>query len=316
MNTVTFKNDDIDGDISLNENRIYIKLKRHVIDYCIYEINSTKENYNISNMFDLNAIYEMMRDCVTINSSEKHCVFNVEPHGIKMEFHILCYGHIKFNVFVDKLAVSNTNNTINEMMMRINNMEKQYLALKEENDAMKKQINDNLCNAVVKFGPSNEKYSYSFNETALNIHISTPNTNHDFTKLILFSDLNDLTINMSIYDYCLCDRTCECNKSIFCNNARNNNLRTLTLHNTMFSHGQPYHETCRPYIEKLFNLDNFPNLEDLTIVNANTLTTKILIDAMKSQSNKITKLKITTCILIDMTEMQSYCQSNDIILSS
>jgi hypothetical protein len=92
-------------------------------------------------MFKLNAIYTMMCDCVTLNNDEKYCVLSVQPDGIKLEFNVICYEHIKFDVFVDKLNVSNTENTIRELLDEVCAMKKTINSLSHDVNILDTKIN-------------------------------------------------------------------------------------------------------------------------------------------------------------------------------
>lgn len=60
----------------------------------------------------------------------------------------------------------------------------------------------------------------------------------------------------------------------------------------------------------LKGIENFPQLESLTISRANLNVDTIL----KATNHKIKKLRFHNCIGINMSELQTYCQMNNIDL--
>lgn len=63
----------------------------------------------------------------------------------------------------------------------------------------------------------------------------------------------------------------------------------------------------------LEGIQNFPNLEILTITNAPGL--KDVVTVLKATNHKIKKLKFQTCTGVNLVELQTYCQVNNVFLA-
>jgi hypothetical protein len=82
----------------------------------------------------------------------------------------------------------------------------------------------------------------------------------------------------------------------------NNNLKELTLN-------------CCTHASfvSLTGIENFPNLEILTITSAPGL--KDVVTALKATEHKIKTLKFQACTGVNVVELQTYCQVNNIFLA-
>jgi hypothetical protein len=63
----------------------------------------------------------------------------------------------------------------------------------------------------------------------------------------------------------------------------------------------------------LEGIQNFPNLEILTIINAPGL--KDIVTIMKSTKHKIKTLKFQACGQVNVVELQTYCQVSNVFLA-
>jgi hypothetical protein len=86
-------------------------------------------------------------------------------------------------------------------------------------------------------------------------------------------------------------------------NFSNKNLTELVLN----SH--PGH----PTFTSLEGIQNFPNLEILTITTAPGLTNVVSI--LKSKTHKIKTIKFQGCTAVNVVELQTYCQVNNVFLA-
>lgn len=310
MNKVSFSNDNINGQISLCNDTIYIKLKENGLNYDVYDGNYTKEHIDIPAKFNINEIYEIIKKCVSVNNDEYHEFFNYEiiplNNSIKLCFNVLiCENvNIDFNIDVIKKEISEKEKLFSEFM---NEIKTEIVELKKSNDELTEKHKENkkmlklqddfikniLCNGLVKFHEHDNKYS--FNDTYIMCH----NTSYPYNFALLYAFTKLETLEISGNVICKC-----CSRHASCRDARNDTVTKIITRDITASLG-------------MFNINKFPNLTDIEFINCQTIISTTIINELKSSTHNIKHIKIKQSRPgFDMVELQTYCSPVNITITT
>jgi hypothetical protein len=315
-NIITFENENISGQFSLCENKIYVKLKENAMGYNMYEGHYTKEHIETSMKFDTKAIYDIMYNCLSKTNEELYRYeMDLKNDVVKMKFIVYLseIANFFFDISVDKKINSDENNTFIEF---VSDMKNELDILKKSNDKLikicnehketllsqKEFIDDILCHGYFNFEikPSSpeahvQRVLYSFNDKY--VTCITRNVNiYNFSLLYAFISLDTLTLTNDV------QCTCNCLDEMLCKNAHNKSMNKIKF--------------IRNTKKTMFNLEKFPNLVVIEIENSPNLTTLELISTLKTKKHKIQNIKIINCTKIDIVELQSYCSLINVVVSS
>ena len=319
---------------SLNERSIYLKII-DTINFLSYEGNVDLKELRVS--IDLDGAYKIIINCFThfriedakSNGSnpvisapergilnEKWCkeesnysvTISVNSSVLKLAFNALIGGFLKMNFEVllrEKLMSNDGQMTLNfnkleqKQAQAIDALTKKCTDLEASVNKMKQIID--CCQIFMSDIYTHQGHwcdLQSNGQTYLN-NISAKEitmTDHGHTiwkNIKVFYQLEKLTITSFNPG----------NNISNLSNFSNSNLTELIL-NCVAGH---------PSFASLEGIQNFPNLEILTITSAHGL--KDVVTTLKNIKHKIKTLKFQTCTAVNVVELQTYCQVNNVFLA-
>jgi hypothetical protein len=302
INTYTFQSNNYSIITSLNERTIYLKIT-DTVSFYQYEgnidIKELRLNIELKDAFtiicncfkeDLNEDYDVT---ITVNSNMLKLQFNALVGGfLKMNFEVLLREKvmsndgqltINFNRLEQKL-----NAGLQKLELRCQELEE---IIEEKNEAIL-DLTDKLSYAHICMCYLNYFRLDSFiplNIKELNAQFSNDNAS---LKYELIEKLYQLEKLQTVYF-----RACS---------FENVKLKNKSLKN-LYVHAQG-----EGTFISLQGINEMPNLESLTILNAPGLTN--IPTVLKSYKHKINYIKIQTCSSVNVVELQTYCQTNNIKL--
>jgi hypothetical protein len=300
--TFSYKNYSIVA--SLNERSIYLKVI-DTVNFLSYEGNVDLKELRVS--IDLEGAYKIIINCfkeesnfavtISVNSGVLKLAFNALIGGfLKMNFEVLLREKIMSN---DGQLTLNFNKLEQQQAMAIksltekcNNLEG-VLAKQQREFAQQIEFLRGIINGVDIFTSPSHHWS-AVHQTQFTANIASTELtlsgdgNFNAKSIASFYQLEKLTINGFISQTNL-------------NNVKNIKLKELILNcgNATFT--------------SLDGMANFPNLEILTITSASGLTNVVAI--LKETKHKIKTLKFQACAAVNVVELQTYCQVNNVFLA-
>jgi hypothetical protein len=332
--TFSYKNYSITT--SLNERSIYFKLI-DVVNYLSYEGNVELKELRVT--IDLEGAYKIILNC--FNEEENYSInISLNSGTIKMTFNALFGGFLKINFEIllrEKLMSNDGQLTLN--FNRIEQQQAQAIkALTEKCDKLEKMLvtQQDQTNKVLKdkcnslettIKTHNDQFKIDLKKMLqiidnCQIFVSYINATGQIADLSTETQATQL-INISKKDLLISDGT----KCIYRNIASFYQLEKLTINNFIKPN---LNDFKNDYLKELIltgvlgnnatsfrslaGIQNFPNLEILTIITASSLTD--VVKVLKETNNKkIKTLKFQTCAGINVVELQTYCQVNNIFLA-
>jgi hypothetical protein len=298
--TIEFKNYSITT--SLNERNIYIK--------CIDTINFTNYEGNLDAkelrlQFELPDIYNLIIKCFE-NEPEFTVQFNVTATNLKLTFNTKIGGFLKvnFEAILREKILSNDG----QLTMNLNKIEQKYESLIKKLEAldnkMEKQQEENmrlinaLSNADICLAQDSclshaihKKHLFPINSTVIDIdwNIQTNRAHaYNFNKIELLYKLETIKFNyFRQVDLSIFKNTTLKEIEIRCNNEQQ--------------------------LTSINGINNFPNLEKISVYSSPCLTNIVRI--LSSCKNNIKTLVFNGCPQINVVELQTYCQVNNVILN-
>ena len=316
MSTNSFNNKYYSILLSLNERTIYIKATDN-INYLMYETNVDLKELRL--LLDLKDVYKIMVKCfsVEMNNNDSKIMIKDNDYNVnltinssvmKMGFSALVGGYlnISFEILLREKLMSNDG----QLTVNFNRLEQQQAqairVLTEKCANLEDSINKmqqiiDCCQIFMTniYSPSGHWCDIQSNSQTLLNNISTKEiTIQDqgqtiWKNISVFYQLEKLTIT-------------NFNAGNNINNLEkfgNANLKELTLKSN------PSH----PTFKSLEGISKFPNLEILTITTANGL--KDVVDVLKATKHKIKTLNFQGCTGVNVVELQTYCQVNNVFLA-
>jgi hypothetical protein len=296
--TFTYKNYSIVS--SLNERTIYLKII-DTINFLSYEGNVDIKELRVS--IDLEGAYKIMINCFK-EENNYSVTISVNSGVIKLTFTALIGGFLKMNFEVllrEKLMSNDGQLTLNfnkleqKQAQAIDSLTKKCADLESSVNKMHQIID--CCQIFMTniYTPQGNWCDLQSNaQTHLN-NISTKEitmTDHGHTiwkNVSSFYQLEKLTIHNFIHKSNIKD-------------IKNSSLKELILN-------------CgaNPTLTSLEGIQNFPNLENLTITNNPGL--KDVVSILKIRKHNIKTLKLNLCQAVNIVELQTYCQVNNVFLA-
>ena len=300
-NTYTLKNYFVV--ISLNERTIYFKIT-DTVSFYQYEGNVDIKELRLN--IELNDAYTIITNCFEGLVEGYRVTISVNSNVLKLQFNALVGGFLKmeFEVMLREKVMSNDGQlTINfnrleqKLNAGLNKLENRCKELegiiKEKNEELL-DLTEKLSNAHICMCFANNPQPQHF--IPLNVKEITnfdgSQTNHSwrFDYIEKFYQLEKLTMNHFINT----------------NNFSNVKMKSKSLKEIIINNGQ------RGEFVSLQGIEEMPNLKHLTITNAPNLTN--IPSVLKSYKHKINYIKIQSCGQVNVVELQTYCQTNNIKL--
>ena len=281
---------------SLNERTIYLKITDN-IGFLQYESNVDIKELRLN--IDIKDAFTIMKKCFE-KSSGYDVTFIHNTGNLKLQFNALIEGFLKmsFELFLKERIMTSDGQltvTINRLEQKVNGLEKQ---LEKKNTALLDLA---------------DKLSYS--TICLWNGVSSSNWTHHFSRC-LFPHLNIKKLDFSLndqncgyIDFGLIVHLYQLEELIIPNNGTFNHTNMKNLNNKTLSGLVIQGSNDLPSLEGIKNL---PNLNKLTVRHCNSL--KDVPTILSSYNHKIQHLVFHACSGINVVEIQTYCQKNNIKL--
>jgi hypothetical protein len=300
--TFSYKNYSIVA--SLNERTIYLKII-DTINFLSYEGNVDLKELRVS--IDLDGAYKIIINCFK-EESNYSVYISVNSGVLKLAFNALIGGFLKMNFEVllrEKLMSNDGQLTLNfnkleqKQAQAIDMLTKKCTDLEASVNKMKQIID--CCQIFMT-----NIYTPQGNWCDLQTTSNTTHLNNISSKEITMQD-HGQTIwkNISVFYQLEKFTITNFNAGNNMNNLAkfsNNNLKELILN--CCAHAS---------FTSLEGIQNFPNLEILTITSAPGL--KDVVTTLKNIKHKIKTLKFQGCSGVNVVELQTYCQVNNVFLA-
>jgi len=271
------------------------------VNFLSYEGNVDLKELRVS--IDLEGAYKIIINCFK-EESNFAVTISVNSSVLKLAFNALIGGFLKMNfeVLLREKLMSNDG----QLTLNFNKLEQQQAhaikSLTEKCNNLEASVNKmqqiiDCCQIFMTniYTPQGHWCDIQSNgQTHLN-NISTKEitmTDHGQTiwkNITAFYQLEKMTIH---------NFTSQANIK----NFKNTELKELILNCA-----------ANPTFTSIEGIQNFPNLEILTITNAPGL--KDVVAVLKSKTHKIKTLKFNICQAVNVVELQTYCQVNNVFLA-
>ena len=297
--TISYKNYSVS--ISLNERTIYLKII-DTINFLSYEGNIDLKELRIP--VDLDAAYRVMLNSFKEEKDYSVCI-NANSGNLKIIFNVLFAGFLKINFDIllrEKLMSNDGQLTLNfnkleqKQAQAIDVLTKKCADLEASVTKMKQIID---CCQIFMTNIYTPQGNWCDLQTNAQTHV-----NNISAKEITMTDHagNIIWKNMSAF-YQLEKLTINAFTSqINLNNFSNSTIKELILNCN--SSGA---------FKTLDGINRFHNLEILTVIAAPGL--KDVVTILKSTKHKIKTLKFQGCAGVNVVELQTYCQVNNVFLA-
>ena len=292
---------------SLQERSIYMKIT-DMVGFMCYEGSVDQTGLRVS--IALADAYVIITNCFAEEPGYSVNI-SVSTGNMKLKFNAIVGGFLKmeFDVFMKEKIMSNDG----QLTMSFNRIEqKQELAiasltkrceelearLETQNSHMSAEM-DRLMDIINKFevfvAPAHRWTHYSHKQWVANIattRLDVANTD----------DAHFVARNINTFY--------QLQKLVFQSWATHVNLKDVS--NKTVS-DMELHCVGNGTLTSLSGIENFPNLETLTVVHAPGL--KDVVKTLTDTKHKIKTLKFQTCAGINVVELQTYCQVNGVFLA-
>ena len=318
MSTESFNNKYYSILLSLNERTIYIKATDN-INYLMYETNVDLKELRL--LLDLKDVYKIMVKCFSVemnnnNNDSKIMIkdldysvnLTINSSVMKMAFSALVGGYlnISFEILLREKLMSNDG----QLTVNFNRLEQQQTqairALTEKCANLEDSINKmqqiiDCCQIFMT-----NIYTPQGNWCDIQSNAQTHLNNISAKEITMQDHGQTIWKNINVFY--------QLEKLTITNFNAGNNMTNLSK----FSNRKLTELTLNCHAHQSFTslegIQNFPNLEILTITAAPGL--KDVVKALKeNNNNKIKTLKFQTCTGVNVVELQTYCQVNNIFLA-
>ena len=300
--TFSYKNYSIVA--SLNERSIYLKVI-DTVNFLSYEGNVDLKELRVS--IDLEGAYKIIINCFK-EESNFAVTISVNSGVLKLAFNALIGGFLKMNfeVLLREKLMSNDG----QLTLNFNKLEQQQaLAIKSltekcnnlETSVNKMQQIIDCCQIFMTniYTPQGWcDIQSTSNTTHLNNISSKEITMQDHGQTIW----KNISVFYQLEKFTITNFNAG-NNIPSLSNFSNKNLTELVL-NCVAGH---------PSFTSLEGIQNFPNLEILTITAAPGL--KDVVTTLKNTKHKIKTIKFQGCSAVNVVELQTYCQVNNVFLA-
>ena len=303
--TFSYKNYSIVA--SLNERSIYLKVI-DTVNFLSYEGNVDLKELRVS--IDLDGAYKIIINCFK-EESNYSVTISVNSGVLKLAFNALIGGFLKmnFDVLLREKLMSNDG----QLTLNFNKLEqKQAQAI----DSLTKKCND-LEGVLAKQQQKSEKDIQRLMDIIDKMEVFVAPAHH-------WSHRNHTQFTANIASTVVTISNADTQMFIERNIAAFYKLQKLTIGNfiSVSNFKNMSNDTVTEMelqcvgsgvFTSLEGIQNFPNLEILTIINAPGL--KDIVTIMKSTKHKIKTLKFQACTQVNVVELQTYCQVSNVFLA-
>ena len=318
MSTESFNNKYYSILLSLNERTIYIKATDN-INYLMYETNVDLKELRL--LLDLKDVYKIMVKCFSVemnnnNNDSKIMIkdldysvnLTINSSVMKMAFSALVGGYlnISFEILLREKLMSNDG----QLTVNFNRLEQQQAqairVLTEKCANLETSLNKmqqiiDCCQIFMT-----NIYTPQGNWCDIQSNAQTHLNNISAKEITMQDHGQTIWKNINVFY--------QLEKLTITNFNAGNNMTNLSK----FSNRKLTELTLNCHAHQSFTslegIQNFPNLEILTITAAPGL--KDVVKALKeNNNNKIKTLKFQGCTGINVVELQTYCQVNNVFLA-
>ena len=297
--TFSYKNYSIVA--SLNERSIYLKVI-DTVNFLSYEGNVDLKELRVS--IDLEGVYKIIINCFK-EESNYSVTISVNSGVLKLAFNALIGGFLKMNFDVllrEKLMSNDGQLTLNfnkleqKQAQAIDMLTKKCADLEESVTKMKQIID--CCQIFMSniYTPTGHWCDIQSNgQTQMNNISAKEITMTDHAGNIIWKNIN---VFYQLEKFTINGFTSQSNLK---------NLKNITIKELILGCGGGGTFTS------LEGIQNFPNLEILTITAAPGL--KDVVTILKATKHNIKTLKFQGCTAVNVVELQTYCQVNNVFLA-
>jgi hypothetical protein len=284
---------------SLNERTIYLKITDN-IGFLQYESNIDVKELRLS--IDLSDAFTVIKNCFQKKEGYNVIISHITGN-LKLQFSALVGGFLKMNfeLLLKERVMSNDaqlTTTINKLEQKVTGLEKQLVKKNEELQDM------------------TDKLSYSMICLWNGNHINSANLADGTLKPYMFPSLNIVSLNIEdsrVIRYDLIRLLYKLEKfqiNIGGQGAyQHTNINISGLSSNSLSVFELSYST---QLTSLLGLHKLPNLTTIMITGCNYL--KDIPTILNSYQHKIKKIVIKSCTAVNVVEIQTYCQKNNIEL--
>lgn len=289
---------------SLNQRNIYIKCS-DTINFNCYEANVDQKELRLQ--FELENIYDIINNC--FKNEEGYSVnFNVSSGILKLIFNALVGGFLKINfeAILREKILSNDG----QLTMNFNKMEQKYEALSKKFEKF------------IEIYEKTQEENLKLIDAVANANIVLVDQNSSSVAPIYSGFIYKINAKSVIIEgypqrYGTCsapfyDRVCEFYKleRLELNYFRQENLNKIKNNTLKDLKIECYGENC---LKSILGTKDMPQLEKIEIYNAPALAN--IVSVLSSYKHKINTIILKACGSTNVVELQTYCQTNNIVLN-
>jgi hypothetical protein len=286
---------------SLNNKTIYFKIT-DVVSFYQYEGNVDSKELQLN--IGLFEAYTIISNCLN-NMTDYSCFISVNSEVLKMQFNALIGGFLNMNFEIllrEKIMSNDGQLTINfnrleqRLVSGLQNLEKRC----EELETVIESKNKLLLELT-------DKLSYA--------HICMCLSGHPLPEHFIPLNIKEITNFVGCqsaqhWRFDLIEKLYQLEKlNISFFRTTNFLVAKLKSNSLKYLHLNIQNESQFSSIE---GIQNMPNLESITIINAPALTN--IPSVLKLCKSKIKHITIQNCKMVNVVEIQTYCQTNNIKL--
>lgn len=292
---------------SLHERSVYIKIT-DMIGFMCYEGSVDQTGLRIS--FTLADAYVIITKCFAEEPGYSVNI-NVNTGNMKLKYNAVVGGFLKmeFDVFLKEKIMSNDG----QLTMSFNRIEqKQELALQSLTKRCE-ELEARLETQCLHMGSEMDRLMDIINKLEVMVAPTSNwscNSQKQFNANIETKILEIHNTSTSVFVPRSINIFYKLEKLIFLNFNGLPNLSNMFNKTVNEIEIRAHNQT---QLNSLAGIENFPNLETLTILCAPALTNVVKI--LSDTKHKIKTLKFQTCGGINVVELQTYCQVNSIFLA-
>ena len=300
--TFNFKNYSIVA--SLNERAIYLKIIDN-INFLSYEGNVDLKELRVS--IDLEGAYKIMINCFKEEELNYSVTIGVNTGVLKLVFNALIGGFLKMNFEVllrEKLMSNDGQLTLNfnkleqKQAQAIDILTKKCADLEAGLTKMKQIID--CCQIFMT-----NIYSSSGHWCDIQSNSQTRLNNISAKEITMQDHGQTIWKNINVFY--------QLEKFTITNFNSGNNINNLAGFSNQNLTELVLNCAGHATFNSLYGIENFPNLEILTITGTPGL--KDVVTVLKATKHKIKTLKFQGCTAVNVVELQTYCQVNNIFLA-
>jgi hypothetical protein len=303
--------------VSLNERTIYIKVT-DTVNYITYEGNPEIKELRLNT--ELADAYAIVTKC--LRNDDDYCLkISVNTGILKLNFNALVGGFLKMNFEIllrEKVMSNDGQLTLNfnrleqqlsvglkQLLDRCNSLEQ---SIEDKNEALIDLTNKlSFANIIIGYSTDNGNDNHSVKQR----HIKNMCDEYLDIQQININNSSQHTldlINTDVFKYFYKLKKLTYTGGFDSTNLKeieNNSVEELIINNA------PGPKMCIQ-LTSLQGLEQMPNLQKIEIVSASKLTD--IPTVLSSYNHKITNIKIKDCPNVNVVELQTYCQANNINL--